>query len=543
MFPASQTDLIGLQQAVTLTLSQASSPDEALGRVLNALGDALGWPVGAAWRLDTVAGRLTCQQVWLAPDAQLPTFAATSLAMRLRQGEGLPGRVWSSRQSVWIADVQEDVRLPRAGAAADAGLRTAVGIPVVCGAELLGVLEFFRRDVTSPAEDLLTVMGLLGIQLGSYLHQAEIETALRSQAAATAAMLAAALDCFVAIDHDGLITAFNPAAERTFGYRHDEVIGQPMAELIVPPSLREAHHAGLARQLATGESHILGQRTETMAMRRDGSEFPVELTITRPTLPGPPQFVAFLRDLTQQKSTEAELRQAVSARDAFLSIASHELKTPLTSMQLHAESLRRHPDLYPLDAHSLAKIAHIEQGVQRLNALINDLLDVSRLAVGRLSMEPEPTDLVAVTREVTQRFGEHLSRSGSPLTLAAAGTVIGHWDRSRLDQVVTNLLSNAIKFGEGRPIALGIDRQEDMAVLTVRDQGIGIAPEHQDRLFQRFERLVSAQHFGGFGLGLWIVRQIIEAMGGTIRVESAPDRGSTFRVLLPLDGPSTATKA
>jgi signal transduction histidine kinase/CHASE1-domain containing sensor protein len=226
-----------------------------------------------------------------------------------------------------------------------------------------------------------------------------------------------------------------------------------------------------------------------------------------------------------------EAREAIRARDVFLSIASHELKTPLTSLKLHAQRLIRRAgsaELHTLPAEEIAERARsMDVQATRLNTLIDELLDVSRITAGRLRFLREPVDLTTLARDVVDRFGSPLASVSGDLN------AVGEWDRMRLDQVVTNLVSNALKYGAGKPVAVRVEATETRARLVVEDHGLGIAKEHQDRIFERFERFVSERHFGGFGLGLWISRQIVEGLGGTITVQSEPGVGSTFVVDLP----------
>jgi signal transduction histidine kinase len=229
-----------------------------------------------------------------------------------------------------------------------------------------------------------------------------------------------------------------------------------------------------------------------------------------------------------------EAREAVRIRDRFLSIASHELKTPLTPLQLQVSSIARDARRGALDSGRVERKAELIQGqVRRLTALIDDLLDVSRISAGRLQMQRERVDLAAVVSDVVQRFRPALQRAGSPLDLELEAPTWGLWDGLRLEQVVTNLLSNAIKYGQGKPIDIRLQHTASGARLAVRDHGIGIAPEHQARVFERFERAVSERHYGGLGLGLWIVHQIVATLGGTVTLDSTIGEGSTFTVTLP----------
>jgi signal transduction histidine kinase len=175
----------------------------------------------------------------------------------------------------------------------------------------------------------------------------------------------------------------------------------------------------------------------------------------------------------------------------------------------------------------------IERDDKQLIRLVDELLDVTRIRGGRLHFELERVDLAEITREVTARLGPDLARSGSSLSVATQGDLVGLWDRTRLDQVVTNLISNAVKYGMGKPIEVSAEGDDERATLVVRDHGIGIDPRAKDRIFDPFARAVSARNYGGLGLGLYIVRTIVDAFGGTVKVDSSLQSGSTFTVVLP----------
>jgi len=232
-------------------------------------------------------------------------------------------------------------------------------------------------------------------------------------------------------------------------------------------------------------------------------------------------------------------QDAIRIRDEFLSIASHELKTPLTPLQLQLDSLGATLRNSELKSDKLnRRLETANRQTRRLAKLVENLLDVSRISAGRLSLERERFDLSAVTAEVAERFGPDAAAAGCRVTVHADRAVLGDWDRLRLEQVVTNLLSNAIKYGAGKPIDIHVRQDGGTARLTVADQGIGISPEDSARIFGRFERAVPLRHYGGMGLGLYIARQIVDAHGGSIVVSSAPGRGSTFTVVLPLSAAS-----
>ncbi len=233
----------------------------------------------------------------------------------------------------------------------------------------------------------------------------------------------------------------------------------------------------------------------------------------------------------------AGAQRAVLIREEFISIASHELRTPLAALELQVQSMQTHLKKQPVDMTRInAKTVVARRQVDRLGRLINELLDVSRIDAGRLELDREELNLGELVREVALRFADELERSQTPLELTIADGIIGHWDRLRLDQVVTNLLHNAIKYGKGHPIRLSLTASPDDATarLTVTDEGIGISAVDQSRIFGRFERAVSSRAYGGMGVGLFIVAQILAAHDATISVQSEPGRGSTFSVKLPI---------
>jgi signal transduction histidine kinase len=237
-----------------------------------------------------------------------------------------------------------------------------------------------------------------------------------------------------------------------------------------------------------------------------------------------------------------EAQTAVLERDDFLSVASHELKTPLTSLWLSVQLLEKNGrEGTVLGVRDVARISTIVKQSRRLGQLMDDLLDISRITHGQLALEREDVDLRGVVDAVVARLTEEAAAVRCAVAIEGPGAVHGQWDRARLDQVVTNLFTNAMKFGAGAPILIAVEfdpSDPEVARLSVTDRGVGISLADQDRIFERFERAVPIRHFGGFGLGLWIVRQIVDALHGTIRVESRPGEGARFVVDLPRNPPA-----
>ncbi len=353
-----------------------------------------------------------------------------------------------------------------------------------------------------------------------------------------AAIVESSQDAIVSKNLDGVITSWNAGAQKLFGYAPGEIVSQPVSMLM--PRDRKDEMREILEKVRRGERV---EHFETVRLSKDGALIPVSISVS-PIKDESGNIVGaakIARDVTEQKFQQAErellyreAQEAARVREEFLSVAGHELRTPLTSLQFQLHTLRRR-----------IKSGEHERGVelidraatqlQRLARLTEELLDVTRITTGRLELELEAIDLGRIVREVVERHKDSLSRAGCEIRVVAPEGITGTWDRSRLDQVITNLLSNAVKFGGGKPIEICAGLDTSWARLTVRDQGIGISPEDQAKIFERFEQAVSKRSYGGLGLGLWITRQIVEALHGRIDVTSTPGLGSTFRIELPLE--------
>jgi signal transduction histidine kinase len=240
----------------------------------------------------------------------------------------------------------------------------------------------------------------------------------------------------------------------------------------------------------------------------------------------------------ENKALADALSRAVSARDTFLAIAGHELKSPVTGLMLQSQVWQRRLAKRVVSQDEL-KVAWHRQGeaLGRLAHLVEELLDVSRINGGQLQLNPDAINLSQMAQDVVGRFGQTAAEAGCDVSVDAPGNVVGEWDRVRLEQVVANLLSNAVKYGAGAPVHVTVRASETEATLSVQDNGRGISAADRERIFECFERVSIERDVEGLGLGLWIVRQIVDATGGNIRLESEEGRGANFTVKLPLRQP------
>src|SRR5579862_3610004 len=334
-------------------------------------------------------------------------------------------------------------------------------------------------------------------------------------------------DAIVSKTLDGIVTSWNPAAERMFGYSADEMIGRSIRTII--PSDRQGEEDFVLDRVRRGQKV---EHFETVRQAKDGHLVNISLTVS-PIRTTDGEIIGAsktARDISAKLAIEKErevavkeLKEALAARDEFIAIAAHELRNPLNVLTLIWRILERpEGQKEPLQKQLIEKSrAHLA----RLSSLIDRLLDISRLRSGTFDLYFEEFELAPLIREVANRFT--VAEIESHLTLEL-GDVRGTWDRLRLDQVITNLIGNAVKFGQGKPIEVTISREEEHAVITVRDHGVGMSLENLDRVFERFERGDRRSDYEGLGLGLWISREIVQAHGGTIIADSEPGNGATF---------------
>lgn len=407
---------------------------------------------------------------------------------------------------------------------------------------------------------LVFLVGGTGIAVSTSLV---IGRAIVATEARKTAMLETALDCVIGMDHRGIVTEFNPAAETTFGYTREEAIGRELAALMIPERLRNQHRQGLERYLRTRQGHVLDGRIELMGLRSDGSEFPVELAITRIPGRGTPQFTAHLRDITDRKAGENAMREAnemleqrvvertISLQEAnrglersnkdleqFASVASHDLQEPLRKIQAFGDRLKEKTG-GDLDEQGQYYLDRILDSASRMRSLIDALLTFSRVTTKAQAFVP--VDLDAAARDVVSDLEALIHRTGGRVAVGPLPTIEA--DPQQMRQLLLNLIANALKFHRpGVPPVVRVDAGTvtvdgtKMCEISVSDNGIGFDEQYKDRIFEVFERLHGRQEFEGTGMGLAICRRIAEQHGGTISASSSQDGGAIFLVTLPLSG-------
>ncbi len=356
------------------------------------------------------------------------------------------------------------------------------------------------------------------------------------------AVLRSTLDSIISMNAEGIVTEFNPAAVEAFGYSRQEAIGQPLGGLIVPDRLREAHRAGLRRYLDTGEAHVIGQRLELPAMRKDKSEFECELTITRSDIAGAPAFTGVIRDISERKKAEAARKKAEAEReqlikalarsntelDQFAYVASHDLKAPLRGIANLSQWIEE--DLgEKLGGENKSQMEMLRARVHRMEALIDGILQYSR--AGRVKAKPENIDIGTLIAEVI----ELMAPPGETTINVASGMPGVRAEKIPLQQVFMNLIGNAIKHTGKKDPSIDVSWADagPFVEFTIADNGQGIAPQYHERIFGIFQTLEARDKVEGTGIGLSVVQKIVDSKGGRVWVESQAGEGARFKFLWP----------
>ncbi len=539
-----------VQDAVSRALAEAPTLRDAVPRIFQALCEKGGWELGAIWNADPAANELFCLEVWHLPSVPVTEFEAQTKQIRLAPGQGLPGRVWQSGGLAWVSDVTAEADSQRTEAARKAGLHAGVCFPLRVGHDILGVMECFSRQVREPDEDFLQMLGAIGSQVGQFIERKQAE----QHTAHLAAVVESSNDAIISKTLDGIITSWNQGAARIFGYRAEEVIGQPIT-ILIPPEYA-------AQELEIMESIRRGQgidHHQTVRRRKDGSLIDVSLTVS-PVKDADGRIVGaskIARDITEQRQTgqalaeaqeelrqyaaelerrvqerTARLQESVQSLNAFCYSIAHDLRAPLRAMiGFSGEVMEQYAGV--LDEVGRDYLSRIKTAASRMDQLTRDLLELGRLntlelRLERLELEPMIRKALAPLEPEIQKTAAQV-RLQQPLLPVRASAVV-------LEQVLVNLLDNALKFvppSAPPQVKIWTEARAGMVRVCVRDNGIGIKPEYVSKLFQPFVRLVNGQEYPGTGIGLAIVSKGVERMHGRAGVDSAPGQGSCFWIELP----------
>ncbi|HUF49750.1 MAG TPA: ATP-binding protein [Longimicrobiales bacterium] len=542
--------------AIMRVLASAADEHAAVRAVLATLCHTLGWKLALCWR--ERGGELRCDDAWPRDDSDLVAFEEASFARVFARGEGLPGAVWETGRTMFVANFA-DRRFPRAAEAKKVGLRGAAAFPVLASGVFVGVIEVYTEEQLGHDAALEAAMSDVGSQLGQFLRRSWAEQELRAREAEYRALVDTAGDAIVTMHANGTILSFNQAAEHMFGWSAAEMIGRPLTDLM-PARYRDAHRAGFARYVATGRRNIAWTGIQLPGLHRSGHEIALEISFGEYRTDDVRVFTGVMRDTSertrQQKALEdasAELEQTIDelrvrsaqaeaasrAKSEFLAAMSHELRTPLQAIIGFSGLLLEGITGAVNDAQK-DQLERVLSSATHLLGLIDQLLDISRAEAGTLRIEAQPIDICAEVREIVAIFEPLAEARGLTVTLASCpdddlrGVML---DPARFRQILLNLLSNAVKFTDAGAIDVTLEPVDASRLrVAVRDSGVGMTAEQLENVFRPFYQAVSdiGRRTAGMGLGLAISHRLAEAMSGSLTAESEAGRGSTFTLELPL---------
>ncbi|MDB5337378.1 MAG: domain S-box [Planctomycetaceae bacterium] len=518
--------------AVNQLLIQAVTFPEAAKGVLKLVCEGLAWDISSFWTVDHDTETLMCLECWHDPSLALTEFEAATRSRAFRFGEGLPGRIWAAGQAAWILDVVHDGNFPRAPSAAKEGLHSAFGCPIMVGGRTLGVIEFFSQRIQEPDAELLEMMATVAVQLAQFMERMSAEEQLRQSEQRFAGFMQHLHGLARIKDLNGHYVYANDEAVNAFQMPRPELYGRTDEDFFPPETAARFKDNDRLAMNGTGVQVI-----ETLK-QSDGilhhslvCKFPIQGPQGTPFLVG-----GIAIDVTDRVRAEESLKEANRRKDEFLATLAHELRNPLAPIRNSLQILK-------LPNVEMATIEHcrqvMERQVQQLVRLVDDLMDVSRVMRGKIDMRWECVELANIVARAAEMVQPLMETQGHELTIELPNeSLLLNADAVRLSQVVGNLLTNAAKYTEaGGRIALTVLRTADQAVLRIRDNGIGIAPDLLPHIFDLF---VQADHSttrsqGGLGIGLTLVRNLVELHQGTVEVQSEGlGKGSEFIVKLPI---------
>ena len=506
---------LNIQHNIAEIISEATSIEEIAKDIIKIICEELRWNFGAIWKVDHDLKVLKCVETWYQNLNRLKEFNAETRSMQLSYGVGLLGQVYEKKTPMWFLDIGKNADFSRSKVANETGLTTAFAFPVIAKNNVVGIIECYSGEKELPDKHILDLMETIGTQIGQFIERKTAEKKLRESESYKAAILTAASDCIITVNHHHKIQSFNTQTTKEFGFSSKELISKNIEKIIPKFDVNVAQDPGKTE-------------IEMLAVRKNKEEFPVEIKVSTMPMGEHDLSVIIVRNITERKKVE-------KMKNEFLSVVSHELRTPLTSIR-GALGLVGGGALgdVPEKMKNILDLAN--NNCQRLLLLINDILDIEKLEAGK--MEFKIFDLVELVKDTITANKIYADKFNVKLVLTESlERVEINADPNRLAQVLTNLISNAVKFSpEKEEVTITIKKQGDTVRVLLSNKGPGIPLDFQPRIFEKFSQADASntRGKGGTGLGLSISKAIIDKLGGTINFVSKPNEITTFYFDLPL---------
>ncbi|WP_024519606.1 PAS domain S-box protein [Bradyrhizobium sp. Tv2a-2] len=534
-----------VQHTVGQLLAEAATIEEVTPRILRVMGECLGWDVGALWRVDREAEALRCVELWHTASIEVPEFEKVGSEFTFAPGVGLPGRVWSSLKPAYIPDVVPDTNLPRGPIAEREGLHAAIGFPILLGSEVLGVIEFFSREIGQPDQELLDMVATIGSQIGQFIERKRAEAELRESEQNYRTLFESIDEGFCTIEVlfdqnekpvDYRFLQISPSFERQTGI--ENAAGRRMRE--IAPRHEERWFEIYGRIALTGESMRFENEAKQLGRWYDVYAFRVGDPKRR-------RVGILFNDITERKRAEAEARDSerryrevqadlahatrVTTMGQLMASIAHEIRQPIAAAIMNAQAGLKWLNAKPPN---LEQVRQTLGGIVSAGKQADNVIDRMRALIKKAPPRKEDIEINEAVLEVIALTRAETSKNGVSVRTQLVGSPHVYGDRVQLQQVLLNLIINAIEamrdVGEtDRQLLVGTRSEPDGVCVEVRDSGPGFAPATLERLFEPFYTTKS----GGLGLGLSVCRSIIEAHYGRLWASPNLPRGAIFRFIVP----------
>jgi protein-histidine pros-kinase len=538
-----KNEQLELLKDVATTANQTGTVIQAMQFAVDRICKFTAWPLGHAYIPTIGRPDLAFTHIWnTTQEHRFDAFRAVSETSEVSLAADLPAGVFTTARAIWVRDVASDPHFSRQAEAHQAGIKSAFAFPVLSGTEVVAVLEFLSLNYCASDEALLEIMKLVGNQLGQVADRAKTLVTERK----FRELLEAAPDAMVVVDSSGRIVLVNAQMKAIFGYAQEELLGQTM-EMLMPERFRGEHPEHRSVFFADPRVRPMGAGAELYGLRKDGLEFPIEISLSPLETKEGPLVVSAVRDITRRKQIDRRLEVAAEEADAanrtktmFLSTVSHEIRTPMNAILGYAQLMSQDPGL---GSTAKAHLEVIRQSGEHLVGLITDILDMSKIEAGRTELNSTTFDFPRLVDNLASMFTLSARAKALRFEVSVGGEPLVHLiaDEGKVRQVLINLLGNAIKFTASGQVKLQLTLYRKKAkqlwlLAQIEDTGSGITGEELGRLFQPFNQFKrGSMAKEGTGLGLAIARSYARLMGGDITVSSIVDGGSTFRFDIPVN--------